>query len=102
MCTAINVGARIMQRRKTQDPPGVDASTKEVYWLSGTSMSTTRKQVLKYRYKSLLGAQQENKGSAHNNNTRTKQVCETLHTNCKSDLAIPRVRDLLQAFAVVA
>jgi hypothetical protein len=82
----------------------VDASTKEVYWMSSMPMITTRKQVLKYRYKSLLKAKQENKGSAHNNNTRAKQnkpyqtVCQT----CKSDLEIPRVRELLQAFAVVA
>jgi hypothetical protein len=31
-----------------------------------------------------------------------KKLCQTLCTTCKSDLAIPMVTDLLQAFAVVA
>jgi hypothetical protein len=36
---------------------GVDASTKEVYWPSSTSMSTAGEQVLKYRYDMSLRAQ---------------------------------------------
>jgi hypothetical protein len=28
--------------------------------------------------------------------------CQTLRTTCKSDLAVPMVMDLLQAFAAVA
>jgi hypothetical protein len=68
-------------------------------------------------YRLLLHAQQENKDAANNNNNKTCLIRENyksnathnlqnglnqmLHTTCKMDLAIPRVRGLLLMLIVV-
>jgi hypothetical protein len=67
-------------------------------------MSTVGEQVLKYRYNMSIRVQQENKDSVCDKTrvkTRLIKYHRTPRITYNSDLAIPKVRDLLQGIVEV-